>query len=222
VLLVSLFMSFAKKVFGLSALLACSTLAACGSSSPAYSSGTSGTSGNTGTQTAAISVFPDTVFVGIDETGKALASAPIGLTGATEAVTWTSSNAAVAAASGSETSGVIAPKKVGTSTVTAKAGAKTATVTVTVLSYLAADKATGETEYTAGKCDGCHTGAGPDITTSGVGKHTDAQILAAVTDGANPEGGDLMSPNHKFTATKAIVAYVRSLAARTPTPIKDE
>ena len=215
-------MSSATKYLGLSALLACSMLSACSSTSDATLGGTSGARHDNAAQSAGISVFPDKVFIGVDETGKALGSAPVGLTGATAAVTWTSSNATVAGATGTETNVAIAPKKVGTSTVTAKAGTKSVTVTVTVLEYPAADKATGATEYTAAKCDGCHTAAGPDITPSGVGKHDDAEVLAAITEGANPEGGDLMSPNHKFIATKAIVAYLRSLAARTKTPIKDE
>jgi mono/diheme cytochrome c family protein len=204
----------------LSVLVVSSAIAACGGG-PDAPSISSQPSNVDATPAGDISVFPDKLFVGVDETGKALSAAPVGLTGGSGTVSWTSSNAGVAAATGNAKSGSITAKKVGTSTVTVKDGKKTATVSVTVIAYASADTAAGATEFASAKCSDCHGAAGPDITPSGLGKHTDEQILAAVTDGMNPEGGDLEG-GHKYTATKAIVAYLRSIAPRTDTPIKDD
>jgi mono/diheme cytochrome c family protein len=213
-------MSFAKPLALLSTLLATSVIAACGGSPDAPSIGTKPAS-VTSTPAGDISVFPDKVFVGVDETGKASSAAPVGLTGGVGAVTWTSSNSGIATASGSTKSGAIAAKKPGTTVITVKDGTKTATVSVTVITYKAADKTAGAAEFTAAKCADCHGAAGPDITPSGVGKHSDEEIVAAVTEGKNPEGGDLEG-GHTYTATPAIVAYLRSIAPRTDTPIKDD
>ena len=213
-------MSFAKPLALFSLLLASSAIAACGSSPDAPSISTKPAS-VTSTPAGDISVFPDKVFVGVDETGKALSPAPVGLTGGSGTVTWTSSNASVATASGNAKSGAIAAKKSGTTAVTVKDGTKTATVTVTVITYKSADKTAGAAEFAAAKCDGCHSASGPDITPSGVGKHSDDEILAAVTQGMNPEGG-MLEGGHTYTTTPAIVAYLRSIAARTDTPIKDD
>jgi mono/diheme cytochrome c family protein len=213
-------MSFAKPLALLSALLASSAIAACGGSPDAPSTTTKPAS-VTSTPAGDISVFPDKVFVGVDETGKALSAAPVGLTGGAGTVSWISSNTGIATASGNAKAGTIAAKKPGTSTVTVKDGTKTATVLVTVIAYTSADKTAGAAEFAAAKCADCHGASGPDITPSGVGKHSDEEILAAVTAGMNPEGGDLEG-GHKYTATPAIVAYLRSIAARTDTPIKDD
>jgi hypothetical protein len=210
-------MSFSTRSFVLVAILAGSALAACGSSSDTPI----GNKPASETQTAAISVFPDKVTVGIDENGKALAAVPIGLTGATATVTWTSAVESVAKASGGEKFGSITAVKKGESKVTVKAGSKSATVDVTVATYASADVAKGKTEYETAKCTECHNASGPDITTSGLAKHSDDQILGAVAEGKNPEGGDIEG-GHKYTATNAIVAYLRSLPARTDAPVKDE
>ena len=212
-------MSIAKPIALLSALLVASTIAACGGS-PDAPSVTTKPSSETSTPAGDISVFPDKVFVGVDETGKALSAAPVGLTGGAGTASWTSSNTSIATATGNAKTGSISAKKPGTSTVTVKDGTKTATVLVTVIAYKSADKTSGAAEYASAKCADCHGASGPDITPSGVGKHSDDEILAAVTQGANPEGGDLEG-GHKYTATPAIVAYLRSIAPRTDTPIKD-
>jgi len=212
-------MSNASRLAGLCAFVVSSAISACsGSPDPSISTKPANVEA---TPTGDISVFPDRVFVGVDDTGAAMSAAPVGLTGGSGTVSWTSSNAAVASATGNAKSGSITAKKVGTSTVTVKDGTKTATVSVTVIAYASADKATGAMEFATAKCAGCHGDSGPDITPSGLGKHTDEQILAAITDGMNPEGGDLEG-GHEYTATKAIVAYLRSIAPRTDTPIKDD
>ena len=194
-------------------ILGLAVLAACSSSSPAYVAPGPTTSNTFG-------IFPDKVFIGVDDTGKSLGSAPIALTGAAGTVSWTSATTTVATATGNASSGTITAVKAGSSTVTVKAGTKTATIAVTVKTYPAGDKAKGQAEYAAGKCDECHGPSGPDITPSGVGKHDDDEILAAITESKNPEG-EAITPEHKFTATAAIVAYMRTLEARTNTPVKD-
>lgn len=188
-----------------------SATAACSSSSPATAT----------TGDAAITVFPTKVFLGVDETGKALGSAPVSLTGGAATATWASASTTIATATGNTTNGKIVGVKAGTSTVTVKSGTKSATIAVTVATYTAADATAGKTEYTTGKCDDCHGAAGTDITPSDLGKHTDAEILGAVVDGMNPEGGAIEGM-HKFTATKAIVAYLRGLPARNDTPVDDK
>lgn len=213
-------MSFAKPLALLSALFASSAIAACGGSPDAPSIKMNPAS-VTSTPAGDISVFPDKVFVGVDETGKAFSAAPVGLTGGSGTVTWTSSNAGIASASGNAKAGAIAVKKPGTTAVTVKDGTKTATVSVTVITYKSADKTAGAAEFAAAKCADCHGASGPDITPSGVGKHDDDEILAAVTQGMNPEGG-MLEGAHMYTATPAIVAYLRSTAPRTDTPIKDD
>ena len=105
-----------------------------------------------------------------------------------------------------------------------KAGKQSATIAVTVLTYPSADVAKGQAEYTAAKCLDCHANTGttgPDITPSGLCKHSDDEILGAVVNSTNPEGGPI-TPAHKYTATAAIIAYMRTLPARTNTPVKDE
>ena len=191
----------------------------CGSAAAACSSSSPASTPTTGD--AAITVFPTKVFVGVDETGKALGSAPVSLTGGGATATWTSASTTVATATGNTTNGKIVGVKAGTSTVTVKSGTKTATIDVTVEVYAAADATAGKTEYTTGKCDDCHGAAGTDITPSDLGKHSDDQILAAVTQGMNPEGG-MIEGMHSFTATKAIIAYLRALPARNDTPVNDK
>ena len=77
--------------------------------------------------------------------------------------------------------------------------------------------------YTCAK-SGCHDSAGPDISPSDIGKHTDTQIQAAVTMGANPEGGDISigAAAHSFALTGdevlGICAYLRALPPGTPVP----
>jgi hypothetical protein len=205
-------------------IAACSGALAC--SGGAQPSGTTVThppkDDGTTTQSGALTVFPTQVFVGFDEKGP-LAQAPVALTGASGSVAWTSADDSVAAVSGSAVSAKISAVKAGSSAITVKAGSASAEVKVTVLSYTAAAVASGEQEYKTAGCAGCHEAAdGPDITPSGVGKHTDDQILGAAHDAKNPEGGDIASPNHKFAVTNAVVAYLRSLPAKTDSPKADE
>jgi hypothetical protein len=158
-------------------------------------------------------LFPTAVNTGFDDSGKY--TVPIAVSDAT-GVVWTSSDPSVATVSGNDTVGTVTGLKVGTATITATAGGSSATATVTVQSYKVVDKNAGQTSYSTSNCamSGCHDSTGPDITPSGIGKHTDAQIFNAVSMGANPEGGDIAigKAAHSFSsAPTGISAYLRSL-----------
>ena len=162
-----------------------------------------------------LTLFPTTVYTGLDEGSKY--SVPIAASGAT-GITWSSSDPTIATVTGNDTLATITVVKAGSVTITAKSNGTTATATATAATYTAADKATGQASYTSSGCakSGCHDSAGPNITPSGIGKHTDAQVLATVTMGANPEGGDISigARAHTFAGVSTpIVAYLRSLAA---------
>lgn len=167
-----------------------------------------------------VGVFPTKVFVGVDESGP-LSPAPVSVTGASGTTTWSSSDAAVAV-TGNAISASISAVKIGAATVTVKAGDGSANVSVTVQKYAASAVTSGKAEFTSAGCAGCHDGDGPDVTPSGIGKHSDDEILGAFQEGKNPEGGDVDSPNHEFAVSAAVVAYLRSLPARTPTPKQDD
>jgi hypothetical protein len=166
-------------------------------------------------------LFPEHVHTGFDQNGSYVV--PVAASGAT-GVTWTSSDPSVATVTGTDALATVTGLETGTATITAGA-TSTASVTVDVKAYVAGDKATGKTAFDTLGCAaaGCHTPSGPDITPSGVGKHTDAEILAAITAGQNPEGGELSigAANHSFTADATIIAYLRSIAP-TGTPVDDE
>lgn len=198
----------------LQSLLACAVVAA---SALAACSSTPATIPVTGTD---ISVFPTKLYVGVDDSGKAIGSAPVSLVGGSGVVTWTSATTGVATATGNAKTGTVTGVKAGSSVVTVKSGTKTAAVTVTVIQYPAADIAKGQTEYTTLKCDDCHNVSGSDITPSDIGQHTDAEIMGPITTGVKSEGPTIAVP-HKFTVTAAIIAYMRSVPARSDAPKAD-
>ncbi len=205
----------------LAAAVCLGALACSGGSNTNTLSGHTAKPAGSSTGDGSVTVFPTKVFVGVDESGS-MSPAPVALNGASGTATWSSSDTSIAAVTGDAVSAKISAVKVGGSTVTVKAGSASANVTVTVLSYTSAAVASGQQEYKSAGCDGCHGGAdAPDITPSGVGKHTDDQILGAAKDGQNPEGGAISEPNHKFAVSTAVVAYLRSLPAKTATPKDD-
>jgi hypothetical protein len=161
---------------------------------------------------SALTLFPTAVYTGFEAGGTTYA-VPIAASGAT-GMSWVSSNSSVATVSGSDTVGTVDGVQAGMTQVTASAGMQSASAMVVVTSYAASQRMAGAQSFTKFNCAGCHGGSGPDITPSGIGKHTDAQILAAATQGANPEGGDISigKAAHSFAADPGIVAYVRSLA----------
>jgi hypothetical protein len=190
----------------------CTFVLAAGCASPASSSGPS--------------IFPDTqiygaVYAGGASPGKITISA-MNATG----LTWTSQDPSVATVSGSATLGTVTSLKAGSTMIVASAGGQTMPLPITINSYTAAQLTAGQAAFQAQSCasSACHSASGPDISPSDIGKHTDAQILAAVTQGKNPEGGDISigAANHSFAltgdATTGISAYLRSLPPGTPTP----
>ena len=172
-------------------------------------------------------VFPDTqIFSGADPAGGgtpyAVTIAAMGATG----MSWTSSNASIATISGTDSLGTVSAVAVGTATLTAAAGGTTLTIPLTVNSYSAAELSAGAAAWSRVNCAMCH---GPGATTGGdvgpadIGKHTDDQVIGAITAGQNPEGGEVSigAASHSFAMSGAdemrgIVAYLRSLPAGIP------
>lgn len=141
-------------------------------------------------------------------------------------ITWASADQTIATVTGTDMLGTVVAKKPGSTTITATSGGKVTSVPLTVNSYSAADLTAGmavATQYMCSK-SGCH--ATIDISPSDVGKHTDAELLAAVTMGMNPEGGPISigAAAHSFAvaansaSSRGIIAYMRSLPPGTPTP----
>ena len=167
--------------------------------------------------TGTLSLFPESAYAGVDDGGGKYV-VPVAVRNGSK-VTWKSSDASIATVSGDDASAIIAPVKAGTATITASAGTQSATMTVTVQTYAASARAAGQTAFGTYKCASCHGAADtPDITPSGICKHTDAQIQAAVTQGTNPEGGDIKigKAAHSFAiaptdaAFAGIAAFLRS------------
>ena len=167
-------------------------------------------------------VFPTVAYAGVEDTGATYA-VPIAVSNAT-GVKWSSDDSAHATASGGDASGTIKAVAAGSANVKVSAGGTTVTIPVTVTAYKAADRALGAAAYASKGCAGCHEAAGgPDITPSGIGKHSDEEVIGAFNDGQNPEGGPISQPNHRFgvdsSAKVGLVAHLRSLPAKeTPKP----
>jgi hypothetical protein len=159
-----------------------------------------------------LTLFPTTVYTGVEAGGPTYA-VPIAASGAT-GMSWSSSDVGVVTVTGNDTEALVDGAKDGMATVTAKAGTQSASAMIVVTSYTAAQRMAGAQSFTKYNCGGCHASVGADISPSGIGKHSDAQVLAAATQGANPEGGDISigKAAHSFAADPGIVAYVRSLA----------
>ncbi len=169
-----------------------------------------------------IAVFPQKVFVGFDESGS-MASAPVVLSNASGTVTWTSSDRSIAAVSGGTMYGQISAVGPGITDVRVTADEGSASVFVVAVAYTQADVKAGARDYATLGCGRCHDGAGaPDITPSGIAKHSDDEIIRAALEGKNPEGGEIRSPNHRYAISAAIVPYLRSLPAQSATPGVDE
>jgi hypothetical protein len=146
--------------------------------------------------------------------------------------TWTSADPTIATISGGldDTGtgglGTATAVAVGMTTLTATSNGQSFSVPLTVESFTAAQVSTGQSTYMTTGCvaESCHDATGPDLTPSGLGKHTDLQIEAAITTAANPEGGMLFtgSASHSFSiqndALVGLVAYLRSLPPGTPYP----
>jgi hypothetical protein len=174
--------------------------------------------GATGTSTSAVTVFPTTVYTGSDGTGTGFQVPVVVVDG--KVASWTCNDPTMMRADGVVDHASMLPLTDGTSTVTAVGeDGSTALVTVVTFLYTQEQLEAGKGVYT-NICSNCHAagGDGPDITPSGVGKHTQDQILGAALMGMNPEGGPLNQPNHMFQMTDlekhGIVGYLRSLPPR--------
>lgn len=165
-------------------------------------------------------LFPVKVYTGFDETAGY--TVPIAASEAT-GITWESSDPAIATVTGNDTLATVTGVAAGTVTITATAGDAYETAEVIVTAYTSATKEAGQALFTDNGCGvaGCHDSAGEDdVTPSGLGKHTDDEIMTAITAGTNPEGGEI--PNHIFADVGTdILAYMRSLPPKGP-PIQDE
>ncbi|MEO7732142.1 MAG: Ig-like domain-containing protein [Kofleriaceae bacterium] len=175
-------------------------------------------------------VFPSTtLYSGIDPAGGGASyKVTIAASHAT-GVTWASLDPTVATVSGTDALGTVVALKAGSTTITALASGATEMIPLTVAAYSASDLAAGATAYTTTySCakSGCHDASGPDVSPSGIAKHTDAQLVAVITAGENPEGGavSIGAANHSFAipansaASRGICAYLRSLPPGTPVP----
>jgi hypothetical protein len=210
------------RILLISALLSGSVFLGCGGGDMPMAADPGGGTPPTSTGAAPV-LFPTAVNTGFDENGQY--KVPVAASGAT-GLTWSSSDPTIASVAGTDALAVITGLKAGTATITATAGGKSATVTVTVAAYKAADKTAGQTAYTSNGCNkvGCHDASGPDITPSGIGKHSDMQITAAATMGANPEGGAISigAAAHSFkNIPNGISPYLRSLPSL-GTPQQDQ
>ncbi len=168
-------------------------------------------------------LYPPSVYTGFDESGGyAVVVAASQATG----IVWTSSDNSIATVAGTDSLGTITGKKAGSTSVMATAGTMATSVMVMVAQYTAADKAAGMSVFMTKGCgaSACHGPGGvSDVSPSGIGKHTDAQIIGAANMGLNPEGGMVSSPNHMFMLNadeqREIVTYLRSRASQgTPKP----
>jgi hypothetical protein len=114
---------------------------------------------------------------------------------------------------------------VGTTTITATSGSESVTITVTVQPYTDMEVVEGNKVYGGNGCGPCHAGADqPDITSSGLGKHTDGQLAGAFTMGINPDGNQIPI-SHSFPVMgvdiSALVAYLRMLPPK-QIPVQDD
>jgi hypothetical protein len=177
-------------------------------------------------QPSAPTVFPTALYLGVED-GGAKYGAPVAVDGAGP-MAYSIADAAVASASGDDATLEVGALHPGATDVLAKNAMGQATVHVTVTTYSAAQRLAGQQAWAKFGCAGCHD-SGPDVTPSGIGKHTDAQLEAVVTMGANPEGGDVSigKSQHSFAiastdaAFLGIAAYMRSVPAR-GRPIADQ
>jgi len=174
---------------------------------------------------AAPTLYPAvTLYSGADPAGGgATYKVTIAASDAT-GITWASGDETIATVTGTDILGTVVAKKPGSTTITATADGKVTSVPLTVNAYAAADLTAGmavANQYMCSKA-GCH--ATIDISPSDVGKHTDAELLASVTLGTNPEGGAISigAAAHSFAvaansaSSRGIIAYMRSLPPGTP------
>ncbi len=176
----------------------------------------------------ALSLFPNTTLYSGFETGTG--AVPYKVTIAAKGaggVAWKAMAPSMASVTGTDTLGTVTALAAGQTVVIATAGGANVQVPLTIATYNPSDRMAAASLWKS-TCSvgGCHDASGPDVSPSDVGKHTDAQIQAAVTKGQNPEGGDISigAAAHSFSIAPGspeyagIVAYLRALPPGTPVP----
>jgi hypothetical protein len=173
-------------------------------------------------------VFPATqLYSGVNSGGGAQDRVAIAAQDAT-GIAWSSMDQTIASVTGTDQLASVVANQTGSTMIAATVAGMTFSIPITVNAYDAADLAAGQNafEHTY-MCGGCHSGPGgdgPDITPSGIGKHSDAQILTVVTTGITPEGAPVKigAASHSFAVSpgsaesRGIPAYLRSLTPGTP------
>jgi hypothetical protein len=168
----------------------------CSSSEPNNPDGGGGMTPDAPGGGTGLTVFPDTLYTAVTETQKFTVPFIVnrGQTAVTDA-TVTSSDDTVATVAAKSGDYLITAVAAGSATITAKSGSDTVTVSVTVTTLTDAAVSAGQQVYMSNNCGPCHDGASqPDITSSGLGKHTDAQITGAFTRHQSRGEPDLHSP----------------------------
>jgi len=167
-------------------------------------------------------VFPsEQIFASVYSGGTAPGKVTVSAMDAT-GMAWASESSSVATVSGNDTLGTVTAVSAGSTTITATADGQTISIPLQVISYTAAQLSAGQSAFESNNCAHCHTGSALDISPSDIGKHTDAQILAAASQGQNPEGGEISigAAMHSFSITGdaqiGIAAYLRSLTPGIP------
>lgn len=173
-----------------------------------------GGGGGDGTTTGgdALSLFPTSGYAAVFDDGSA-GELPLSIMGGAH-VSWAAADPHVVRVTGDDASAHALALATGQTAVSASAADGSVSANVTVVRYAASARSAGQASYAKLACGGCHGAGGPDITPSGIGKHSDAQIMGAVAHGMNPEGGEVSvgAAQHSFAADPGIVAYLRSLA----------
>lgn len=171
------------------------------------------------------SVFPSTtLYSGVESGGGATYKVTIAAMNG-KGVVWASADPSIATVSGTDALGTVTSLKAGSTMITATAGGTTLSIPLVVASYRSSDRMAASAMW-SGTCSkgGCHDASGPDVSPSGIAKHTDAQLDTVVTTGMNPEGGAVAigAAAHSFViasdspAFAGIVATMRSLPPGTP------
>ena len=185
--------------------------------------------GCTKSSSESLTLYPTTtLFSGADPAGGGMPDQVTIAASHASHVTWGSTDISVATVTGTATLGTVSVLKEGNATITATTSSSHASLPLLVTAYAASDLAAGTTAFATYDCakSGCHDATGSDISPSGIAKHTDPQLAAAITTGYNSEGGEVSigAAAHSFPIAAGtpeyvgIVAYLRALPPGTPVP----
>jgi hypothetical protein len=170
----------------------------------------------------ALDVFPDTTLYSGVESGAGAKQYQVTISATAGAsVTWQSMDPSIASVTGTNTLGTVSALKVGSTTIVATSGGKSVQIPLTIESYSASDRMSAASMYTTTcAASGCHDATGPDVSPSGIGKHSDQQLHDVVISGMNPEGGPVSigAAAHSFGTAPmpGMIEYMRSLPPGVP------